>query len=78
MSSGIDFRITGVYVLISLWVVYYSDKRRTGVLEHSGASDHKPLPGVTVMAEKQHTQTRPKDRGFPCFILPTGAEVQHA
>lgn len=29
------------------------------------------------MAEKQHTQTRPKDRGFPCFTSPPGAEVHH-
>ena len=30
------------------------------------------------MAEKQHTQTRPKDRGFPYFISPPGAEAHHA
>jgi len=30
------------------------------------------------MAEKQHTQTRPKDRGFPCVISPNSAEVHHA
>lgn len=30
------------------------------------------------MAEKQHIQTRPKDRGFPHFISPAGAEGHHA
>lgn len=29
------------------------------------------------MAEKQHTQTRPKDRGFPCFIFLWNTEVLH-
>lgn len=68
-----------LYTFQLLFVCYLNatDKRCAGVVGHTDAPDHKPLGVITVMAEKQHTQTRPKDRGFPCFIFLWNTEVLH-